>query len=242
MKNLLPLAVVVLLVFALGMAVSCNKTDDFQTDFKYEYFPTDSGRYVEYQVDSVLWNSFFDPPSVDTITFQVREVYESEFLDGSGNTMRRIERYRRADSTQAWQLVDVWSAGLTDNKAIWNEENLRFVKLVFPITNGLTWRGNQFVDTENGPIFLDDWTYEVTSLDVPATIGGLNFDSTLTVVLHADSNLIEKTTAIEVYARGVGLVQKEWMWLTKNNVNVPFPGGTEDGFIVKMRITGYGNL
>lgn len=240
MKHYLPYAVV-LAALMIIVAVSCNKTDDFQTDFKYEYFPTDSGRYVEYQVDSITWNSFFDPPQVDTVQFYVREEYKETFTDGGGNQVRRIERFSRTDTSLPWMLTDVWSAGIDANKAIWNEENLRFVKLVFPPTPGLTWRGNQFINVDEGPNFLDDWTYELTELDVVKSVNGMNFDSTLTVILHADSNLIEKTYAREVYAKGVGLVEKEWQWLTKNNVNVPFPQGTEDGFIIKQRVTAYSN-
>lgn len=227
---------------ALLVVVSCNKEDDFQIDYKYEYFPTDSGRYVIYDVDSIIWNDFFDPPQVDTISFQVRELYTDIFTSGSGQPYRRIERSTRPDSRAAWALADVWSATIDNNRAIWDEENLRFLKILFPPKLGQKWAGNQFINTNQGPIFLGDWEYEVTALDEPATINGLNFDSTLTVLLHADSNLIEKTYALERYAKGVGLVYKEWQWLTKDNVTAPFPEGTENGFIVRMRIRDYGSL
>lgn len=231
-----------LFVFAamLGIVVSCNKTDDTVIDLKYNYFPTDSSRYVIYNVDSVIWNSFFDPPEVDTISFQVKELYTDRFIDGSGVPLRRIERYRRADENDTWQLMDVWSAGIDGNAGIWNEENLRFIKMVFPVKEGTTWRGNSYINTDQGPVFLGDWEYEALSVDVPATVNGFNFDSTVTVQLFADSNLIEKTTAREIYAKHVGLVYKEWQWLTKNRVDVEFPEGTEDGFIVRMLISEYG--
>lgn len=231
---------VLLAIVATLVVLSCNKTEDALVDLKYDYFPTDSSRYVVYDVDSIIWNSFFDPPQVDTISFQVKELYTDEFVDGSGITMRRIERYRRVDERSPWVLLDVWSAGIDGGAGIWNEENLRFIKMVFPIKKGTKWQGNSFINVNQGPIFLGDWEYEALSVDVPATVNGFSFDSTVTVRLYADSNLIEKTTAREIYAKHVGLVYKEWQWLTKNRVDVDFPEGTEDGFIVRMLVNDYG--
>lgn len=222
---------------------SCNKEDDFVADFKYEYFPTDSGRYVIYDVDSIVFNSFFIPPLKDTTRFQVREVYTDEFVDGEGNRMRRIERFRRNDTLASWQLTDVWYAGIVNNRAIWVEENLRYMKLVFPPKGNSTWSGNQYITITEGIEFLEDWEYKITALDVPNTINGMAFDSTLTIVLADDTaSVIERITATETYAKGVGLIYKDWQWLKKQNVAVPFPQGTEDGFIVRMRIKEYGNL
>ncbi len=222
---------------------SCNKEDDFVADFKYEYFPTDSGRYVIYDVDSINFNSFFIPPLKDTIQFQVREVYQEVFIDGEGNRMRRIERSRRNDTIGNWQLTDVWYAGIIDNQAIWVEENLRYLKLVFPPKVGSNWNSNQYINIKPGIEFMEGWQPEITEIDVPKTINGITFDSTLTVVLANNTeSLIERITATETYAKGVGLIHKDWQWLKKQNVVAQFPQGTEDGFIVRMRVKEYGNL
>jgi hypothetical protein len=236
------LGAVVLLTCFLALP-SCNKEDDFVADFKYEYFPTDSGRYVIYDVDSIIFNSFFVPPLKDTINFQVREVYQETFTDGAGNRLRRIERFRRNDTIGNWVLTDVWYAGIVNNQAIWVEENLRLLKLVFPPKADSQWNGNQYIQITEGIEFMEGWEYNITALDVPNTINGLSFDSTLTVVLADDTaSLIERITATETYAKGVGLIYKDWQWLKKQNVVAQFPQGTEDGFIVRMRVREYGNL
>lgn len=230
------------MLLAVALFSACNKSDNSVTDFKRAYFPVDSGRYVIYEVDSVTWNSFYDPPRVDSAQFEVRESYGESFTDGSGIDLRRIERHRRADSISPWYLTDVWSAGIDNNRGIWNEENLRFIKLVFPPDKGATWHGNEYINTNQGPDFLGDWDYKIVDVDVPRTVNGITFDSTLSVLLYADSNLIEKTVAREIYAKGVGLVYKEWMHLTKNRVDVQFPEGTEDGFIVRMQVKAFGDI
>ncbi len=237
--------IVVAMLILLGciFMVSCEKEDGFVPDFKYEYFPTDSGRYVIYDVDSIIFNSFFTPPLKDTTYFQVRETYLEEFRDGAGNRMRRIERHRRNDTLSNWRLTDVWYAGIINNQAIWVEENLRYLKLVFPPKANSKWNGNQYIQITQGIEFLEDWEYRITALDVPKTVNGITFDSTLTVVLADDTaSLIERITATETYAKGVGLIHKDWQWLKKQNVVAQFPQGTEDGFIVRMRVKEYGNL
>ncbi len=222
---------------------SCNKDDSFVADFKYEYFPTDSGRYVIYDVDSIIFNSFFTPPLKDTIRFQVREVYGETFIDGEGNRLRRIERFRRNDTIGNWGLTDVWYAGIINNQAIWVEENLRFLKFVFPPRATSKWNGNQYIEITEGIEFMADWEYKMSELDVPKSINGLNFDSTATVILAYDTaSKIERITATETYAKGVGLIYKDWAWLRKQNVIAQFPQGTEDGFIVRMWVKEYGNL
>lgn len=242
MKTNWALAATLVLVGSL-LTASCSKEDDFVADFKYEYFPTDSGRYVIYDVDSIIFNSFFTPPLKDTTRFQVREVYQEVFVDGGGNRMRRIERYRRNDTIGNWGLTDVWYAGIINNQAIWVEENIRYLKLVFPPKTTSKWNGNQYITITQGIEFLEGWQYGITALDIPQTINGITFDSTLTVVLANDTaSLIERITATETYAKGVGLIYKDWQWLKKQNVVAQFPQGTEDGFIVRMRVKEYGNL
>lgn len=242
MKNIWGFWCAIILASAIALP-SCNKEDNFVADFKYGYFPTDSARYVIYDVDSIIFNSFFTPPLKDTTRFQVREVYLEVFRDGEGNLMRRVERSRRNDTIGNWQLTDVWYAGIVNNQAIWVEENLRFLKLVFPPKPTSKWNGNQYITITQGNEFMEGWEYRIGALDVPESINGLSFDSTLTVVLAEDTaSLIERTTAIETYAKGVGLIYKDWQWLKKQNVVAQFPEGTEDGFIVRMRIKEYGNL
>lgn len=54
-------------------------------------------------------------------------------------------------------------------------------------------------------------------------------------------NAIEKTFAKEVYARGIGMVYKEWWHLeTQKIVDDPWLEKAEKGYIIKMQIIDYG--
>jgi hypothetical protein len=218
---------------------SCKKDDDTTVDLKYDYFPSDSGRYVVYDVDSVTFDGFYDPPVVDTVSFQIKEVVESIFNDNEGRPTMRIERYRRDSTAGNWTILNVWTATRTATVAERVEDNLRFIKLIFPPKADATWRGNAYLQITEPIDYMEDWDYKITAVDVPYTVNGMSFDSSLTVVQHDDENLIEKIYSEEVYATGVGLVYKQMMRL-KKDVTAEFPQGSKEGFIYTVRVKEYG--
>lgn len=230
---------ILLAILLLSTVFSCKKTDNYQVDYKYAYFPSDTGRYVIYDVDSVTFDGFYTPPKVDTVHFQLMELTESIFNDNSGRPTMRIERYRRADSTQAWTIWNVWTANRTTTTAERFEDNLRFIKLIFPPNTTTTWKGNSYLDINDNLAWMDDWDYQITELDAAKSINGLNFDSTLTVLQHDEENLIEKKYGQEVYAKNVGLVYRQLLHL-KKDVTATFPEGSNDGFIYTMKVHAYG--
>ena len=239
MKKILPvsfLVVVALLLF------TCKKgsNDDFTLDYQYEYFPVDSGRYWIYKVDSVRFVNGFS----DTVTFYVKELIESIYPDNTNRPTARIERFRSNDSMGTWAITDVWFANRNQITGEKIEENLKFVKILFPPKEGQTWKGNQFLQVTTNIEWIEDWTYEVQSLNVPVTIGNMNFDSTLTILQHDNQidfeNKLEKIFSTETYAKGVGMVYKELSYLEKQDITAPWIEPA-DGFILKMTIVDYGN-
>jgi len=235
-KQLFSKSMVVLIVVLL-FGSGCSKDENFDPDFKYAYFPVDTGRYVTYQVDSIVYDDFTG--TVDTFQYQMREWMTSTFKDNEGRTNYRLERYFRQSDTTNWRISDVWFMLRTKERAEKIEENQRFIKLVFPPQKGLTWQGNRFINITDDIDYYEDWTYEITEVDKEATYNGLQFDSTLTVDQVDKENQIEKTRGIEVYAKGVGMIYKEFLHLEKQDVTAPW-SEAESGFILRMSVVDYG--
>jgi hypothetical protein len=228
---------ILFIVSLSALLYTCKKsTDNYTVDYQYEYFPLDSGRYWIYKVDSVT----FQENIGDTVSFYVKEYIESYYPDNEGRPTARIERSRSNDTSFAWFITDIWFANRTQITGEKSEENLRFVKLLFPPEEGQTWKGNQYIQVTNSIEWMENWDYELQTLHTSATIGNMNFDSTLTVLQCDNENLFEKTFSTETYARNVGLVYKELMNLGKQD-----PAATwnepKDGFILRMTIVDYGN-
>ena len=93
---------------------SCKK-DDTVVDLGYNYFPESVGTFVIYDVDSFVYNDFTH--TIDTFTFQVKEIIESVYKDNANRNTLRLERYYRGDASQDWLLQDVWVANKTVNRA-----------------------------------------------------------------------------------------------------------------------------
>jgi hypothetical protein len=179
----------------------CKKDSDLPpANMGYRYFPANTGHWAIYLVDSIAWNAFNG--SVDTFQYQIKEVIESEFIDDQGRNTLRIERYKRMSDTIAWVIKDVWFANRTPSTAERVEENIRYVRLIFPVKEGDEWNGNA-TNT------LDREDYSYSDVHSPYTVGLHAFDSSLTVIQIDKLNLIQRDFAEEVYAVGAGLIYKK---------------------------------
>lgn len=192
--------------------ISCEeKTGDLTIDLGYEYFPLDVGKYITYQVDSTL----FDNEGmivINTSSFVKEEITES-FVDETGDTTYRIERFYKENLEDQWLITDVWTASRTTTQAFRTEENLRFIKIVFPPREGTSWNGNSFIDPSievevaGDPIqMFKNWDYSILSTDQAEFIGSRELEAVTTVQMADDENVIERRFAQEKYAKGIGLV------------------------------------
>jgi len=227
-----------LLTFSLLVFVqSCsNKKDDFNLDYNYNYYPLTTGHYVTYNVDSISYR--FNNPNYlrDTVRFQLKEVVADTFYDNENELNYRLELFRRPDATAGWSIWKVWNVKQTTTTLQKNEDDIRFIKLVFPQTNGETWNGNIYVPNTTIYDIFKNWTYRYSNLHQPLSLNGFNFDSTLVVNQVDDENVIEKKLRKEIYAKNVGMIYQEWEGMKKQRVDKDWQEGPETGFRIRMTI------
>ncbi|MCC6251965.1 MAG: hypothetical protein IT238_05835 [Bacteroidia bacterium] len=223
-----PYYVIIILLFALSTGTnSCRKEIEKikVPDIGYDYFPSQKGHYVIYDVDSLFYNDFTS--TIDTFKFQVKEKITDTFVDLENRITQRIERFYRENSNDNWVIKDVWYSNKTANTAERVEENMRFVKIVFPLKKDNQWNGNRYNN-------LGEQNYKLLKIHEFFSLGLLSFDSTITIRHAADSNLIEKNISYEIYARNVGLVYKKNLQLadrdTVVNYTLPFEERANSGF------------
>jgi len=187
--------------------ISCSRDEGPTPDFGYNYFPEQQGAFIVYDVDSIYYDEFNN--SVDTFKFQLKEKVESFFYDNENRKTMRIERYIKnfnpsiPYSSMPWTLKNIWMANKTTKTAEKVEENIRYIKLVFPVKDAQVWNGN----AQNT---LDQWNYMYAFIDRKRTIGNTTFDSVLQVTQFDDKqqNLVQHQYYIELYARNIGLIYK----------------------------------
>ena len=208
-----------------------DKSVEQQQNFGYNYFPEEVGSYVIYDVDST-WQD--DKSNVDTaFHYRLKEVIASTFLDNSGRPTLRIERFKKMYNdtipydSMPWVGPRVWYANRTTKTAEKVEENVRYLKLTFPVQKGNKWDGNSYNT-------LGQKEYEVTSVDEAETINALDFDSVITVKQFEQIDFIEYIYETEKFARNVGLI-----WKVRDSL---YDGGSADtvGYTFRQKIVDYG--
>ena|ERR1700741_3400364 len=227
-----------LIVFSL--LVSCKKKQNEEApDLGYDYYPAKVGSYIEYDVDSTAYT----PLPVDTIVakFRIKEVIEEEITDNQGRPALKIVRYKKNYSATVpysamnWTLQDVWTANKTNTTAEVVEENVRFVKLIFPVADAQTWNGN----AQNT---IGDWQYKYSEMDQPAAYNGLSFEKTVFITQKKTLTALSNQYYVEKYARGVGLIYREIIDVkSQNNIGVPIMNRIEEGVVYKQTVVAYQN-
>ncbi|EAY30888.1 hypothetical protein [Microscilla marina] len=188
-----------LIVSSTFTACSTKPLDPDSIELGTTFFPLETGRYIDYQVEDIQFTLINDP---DTNRYQIRELIAEEFQDINGDPAFRLERFRRATANNTWQLDSVWVAKRSLNQAIVIQSNLPLVKIVFPVEEGKPWDGNIL----NG---LDQDLYEIANLNRAFAVDTFNFANTLKIVQGNDSSLVSMDKRNEVYAAEVGLVYKD---------------------------------
>lgn len=238
-------------IFCISLLIiSCKKENEiFTSESVNDYSFLQVGKYITYNLDSTLYINFGQKDTV--ISYQAQDVVDAQITDNLGRPAYRIIRYIRKDTSANWQPNNTFTVVPTDKSIEYVENNLRFLKLEMPIKQDFSWKGNSYIDTYslNSDLqYLDDWDYIYDSIDVPLMINSLNFDSTIKVTerdefLGQDPSIpgtqyAEKTYAEEKYAKGVGLIYREFLHWEYQGGQTGVPGYFV-GYGVRLSITGH---
>ncbi len=223
----------VISIFAIS---ACEKEYQDKNIFTgNEYFPLEVGNFIIYKITEIT----IDAPSnyYDTVEYYIKEVFESKFTDNQNDEAVRIERYKRTETNQNWVIHNVWSAKIVNNSAQKVEENLRFVKIRFPVKADLNWNGNLYND-------LPEKRYRISSFNTAEEINSFEFDSCLTVTHLFSESLINRDKEIEIFAWNIGLVYKEMTNINSQEVifDVPIENRITTGTIYIQKIVDYGKF
>lgn len=208
----------------------------------YDYAPVIIGKYVIYDADSTIYDDFFS----DTIysKYRIKEKMEEQITDNEGRSAIKMVRYIKKYNPLVsydnipWTHKDVWICTKTNTTYEVVEEDVRFTKLIFPVKEEATWKGNAYTT-------LDDWDYEYIYTNRTETINGTSFENVLFVEQKDDkhNNVIHREYYIEKYAKNVGLVYREIKDLKSNDhiiLGQPVEDRIKSGVIYKLTYVTHG--
>ena len=226
------------LLLLLGL-VSCKKETEMldESTFGYDFFPVATGKSWTYTSDSIIYDN--GGARRDTFRSFIREELGEKFTDETGNPVFKVHRYFRRNTNDDWTRTNTWTTNVDSSRAIRTEDNLKFVKLIFPIKKGLRWDGNIFLDED---IRIEvagesiepykNWKHRMEEIDEAYDYKGQSIPS-IRINLVDDSSIIDRRKVTEVYGKGIGLVRKEMIILDSDGSkpNDPWEQKAQKGFI-----------
>jgi hypothetical protein len=229
--------------FIVLLATACSKkTEVLDLGNIGDYNLQQPGKVIVYKLDSLLYINFGQKDTV--VSYFIKDSVMAKITDNLGRPAYRIFRYIRKAATDAWQSNNTFMTVPSDNSVEYVENNQRYLKLKQPLRDGYSWKGNTYIDTYslNSEFkYLDDWDYVYENIDATITISGISVPNTITVNQRDEvignitdlNSYSEKNLGIEKYAKGIGLVYRNFL---HREYQPPTPGrlGYKTGYGVTI--------
>lgn len=228
--------------FSLSLLIliicSCNKSNPLVTDSPADYYPMHVGNYIIYRMDSL---KYINVGSQDTlISYHAKEVVEDSITDNLGRPSYRVVRYL-SDTTETAEWTPSIAFLVTPLKGSVEvvENNLRFIKLVTPVQDAISWLGNAYIDTksDDSPVpYMDGWNYTYANTGLPFDVLAGTIPITVTVKEAdevsglGDNSYTQTVYSAEVYGKNIGCIYKKFLYSVYQSPNVEYPQGATIGY------------
>jgi hypothetical protein len=221
----------ILVIGIVGLAISCDSSDDHQPDTGKGYFPLRKGLFQIYNVERTAYT--LGVPT--TTSYQLKTIVVDSFPNANDAYTYVIHRSSRGDDASPWSYIDTWSVRDASAETVVSIGNLSVVSLKYPVSSGLTWNANVYNT-------LDEDEFAIADLKDDMTLGGTDFSDCLTVTQSNNEDfIVALDQRKEIYAMGVGLVYKDSTMLYYcTQPDCVGQEVVEDGIIYKQTIKSYG--
>ncbi len=229
----------------LLLSFACRQDDEVEKAIEpgYDYFPLEIGFYRDYSLyvknyflrsDTTLNKLVGD--SSEQYRF-VRVLNAKKIQDIEGDSALRLEYYSKGSLGQDWsqQPDSVAVAKIKNSELIYEINNRTFVKLIFPVMDGIQWDGNKYNN-------LGEENYLLQNLFGAVMIGDSLYTNAIEVLQSDEVNLVQIDQRSEQYVFGVGMTRKNTRILQYRQSNGQILNDQVENGVLKIQdIIGYGN-
>jgi hypothetical protein len=228
----MPKQLIILLILACGLW-QCTEVTGVGDTIGREYYPVQVGNYWIYDISETTYTRQYLHAPADSITYQVRERVDTVYRDQTGALTYKVIRSRRSHAAAPWGQDSIVTINKSFSDLRYTRDNLKIVKLVFPVSENKKWNGNAYNisndldDRDKADNDIDDPQfneYHYAQVGQPFTLGDTTYNPTVRVVqVFEDWGSLVLNDSHEVYALGVGMIYKRIIRLDFCNSN---PGET----------------
>jgi hypothetical protein len=233
--------------FLIIIVCSCNKNNPLKTDAPADYYPMHVGNYIIYRVDSLKYINVGTQVSISS--YLAKEVVDDTITDNLGRLSYRVIRYL-SDTTgsSGWTPSIAYMVTPLPTSVEVVENNLRYIKLVTPVQDGITWLGNSYIDANidtSSLNYLDGWNYTYANTGQPFDVLAGTIPQTVTVneansiSASVDSSFIKTIYSQEIYGKNIGLIYKKFLYSLYQAPSVEFPGGATIGYGITFNMVSH---
>lgn len=180
-----------------------------------EYYPVEQGKFISYSVDSILYDDLgFTKISISSfVKLEVGEKIE----DKSTGKKFKLFKYWKKDASSLWTLTDIETITVNANEIVVSEENLPFVKMIFPNNIGKVWKSTRLFNEDIESMVLGEtikvfqgWFSEIINKKLDIRINGKDYNNVLEVIHANDKTSVNNLRFVrEYYAPNIGLLKRE---------------------------------
>ncbi len=199
-----------------------------EIDTGYDFFPLEIGTYKTFDVMEVTYNA----QGPDTSRYELKTTV-TEMVQEEDITYYIMKREQRSDESSAWEIADIWTQRRDQFNGVVVEENIPLIKMTFPVELDKIWDGNAFNSRNSA-----EYKYVTPNTAIYDEILG-GAEKIQVQIADIPQNLVNRDQRYEVYARGIGLVEKNYIVLNYCTANC----GSEEvdsGIIIEQVLTAYG--
>jgi hypothetical protein len=240
-----------LIIFSISLffVTGCKKTtgSPSATAQPTDFLQLQSGKYIIYRLDSTEFVNFGIQTVV--VSYQAMDVIDSLITDNLGRPSWRVFRYLSDTlGIQPWVANETYFITPTKQDVEVVENNLRYIKLVYPVVNGYNWSGNSYIDvttdTFNVLTYMQGWNYVYDSVGLPFNALGGIVPNSITVNQQNDTigsvgdiaSFSEIDYSEEVYGKGIGLIYKNFLHQEYQPPNGSTSVGSTSGYGIRLNM------
>jgi hypothetical protein len=255
---LLMRALSIRLLILLGLTAvlgSCKEVkENLQVESVADYVALQPGKYITYRLDSTVFTQ--QGRSVEIHSYQEKHVIDAQFMDNTGRTSYRVFRYLRDTAgTGGWNAAGTYVITPLANSIEVIEDNMRVVKLITPIKEGNTWKGNRYLGFEPyasrysfvNDDFMPDWEFTYTSTQDVFTYNQQELTGVVTVLQTDEQYALDTVMVVGNTATLPANTTGVWLRGTVNvndtiRINAQVPEVGKEQLTIYNRTNAYATL